>query len=134
MVTEESNGQRRQSPAEGQGSPQELKKSPAYGFWVAAIALVTAALAFVLTMFIFGGLFQEAATVTAALGSLFTLIGTVVGAYFGIKASSDTAERAQSIIRTANDQTQRANDFAREAYGMLDPKDPIVAEKLKREV
>jgi hypothetical protein len=133
IVTEESNGQRRQSPTEGQHSPQEQKKSPAYAFWVAAIALSVAALAFVLTMFIFGGLFQDAATVTATLGSLFTLIGTVVGAYFGIKASNDTADRAQTMIRTASDQTQRANDFAREAYGMLDPKDPIVAEKLKRE-
>lgn len=132
-MTEESNGQRRQSPAEGQSSPQEQKKSPAYAFWVAAIALGMASLAFVLTMFIFGGLFQDAATVTATLGSLFTLIGTVVGAYFGIKASNDTSERAQTLIKTASDQTQRANDFAREAYGMLDPKDPIVAEKLKRE-
>ena len=123
----ESNGQRQQSP-------QETHRSPAYAFWVASIALGVATVAFILTMFIFGGLFDEAATVTAALGSLFTLIGTVVGTYFGIKVSSDTADRAQGSIMVANDRAQRANDLAREAYGMLDPKDPVVAEKLKSEV
>jgi hypothetical protein len=124
-VAGERNGQRQQSP-------QEHQKSPAYAFRVAAIALGAATIAFILTMFIFGGLF-DAATVTAALGSLFTLIGTVVGAYFGIKVSSDTSDRAQTAVRAANDRAQRANDMAREAYGMLDPKDPVVAEKLNRE-
>jgi len=118
---------------ERQQSPQETQKSPAYAFWVVSIALGAAVLAFILTMFIFGGLFDEAATVTAALGSLFTLIGTVIGAYFGIKVSSDTADRAQNAVRAANDRAQKANDMAREAYGMLDPKDPVVAEKLKGE-
>ena len=70
---------------------------------------------------------------TTGLSTLFGIFGTVIGAYFGIKASNDTSERAQTLIKTASDQTQRANDFAREAYGMLDPKDPLVAEKLKRE-
>ena len=122
----EHNGQRQQSP-------QETHRSPAYAFWVASISLGVAALAFILTMFIFGGLFDDAATVVAALGSLFTLIGTVVGAYFGIKVSSDTADRAQNAIKVANDRAQKANEMAREAYGMLDPKDPVVAERLKRE-
>ncbi len=122
----ERNGQRQQSP-------QESHRSPAYAFWVASIALGVATVAFIVTMFIFGGLFDEAATVTAALGSLFTLIGTVVGAYFGIKVSSDTADRAQGAIKVANDRAQRANDMAREAYGMLDPKDPVVADKLRGE-
>jgi hypothetical protein len=125
-VAAELNGQRQQRP-------QETHKSPAYAFWVASIALGMASLAFILTMFIFGGLFDDAATVVAALGSLFTLIGTVIGAYFGIKVSGDTSDRAQGAISAANERAQRANDMAREAYGMLDPKDPVVAEKLKRE-
>jgi hypothetical protein len=125
-VAAEQNGQHQQRP-------RETHKSPAYAFWVASIALVVATLAFILTMFIFGGLFDDAATVTAALGSLFTLIGTVAGAYFGIKISSDTADRAQGAIGVANERAQKANDQAREAYGMLDPRDPVVAEKLKGE-
>ena len=51
---------------------------------------------------------------TAALGALFTLIGTVSGAYFGIKNSSDTADRAE---RTAKE----AHDKASNAAGALDP-------------
>jgi uncharacterized membrane protein YraQ (UPF0718 family) len=121
IVAGERSGQREQSPPEGEQAQQERQKSPAYAFWVAAIALSVAALAFILTMFIFGGLFEDAATVIAGLGSLFTLIGTVVGAYFGIKVSNDTADRAQDAIKTASDRVQKANDLAREAYGKLDP-------------
>ena len=130
----ERNGRREQEPLEERRDPREKQKSPAYAFWVAAIALGVAALAFIVTMFVFGGLFEDATAVTAALGSLFTLVGTVVGAYFGIKVSNDTADRAQSVIKTASDRAQKANDMAREAYGMLDPSDPLVAEKLKKEL
>jgi hypothetical protein len=133
-VAGERNGRREQEPPGVRRAHQEKQKSPAYAFWVAAIALGVAALAFIVTMFVFGGLFEDAAAVTAALGSLFTLVGTVVGAYFGIKVSNDTADRAQSVIKTAADRTQKANDMAREAYGMLDPSDPLVAEKLKKEI
>ena len=40
-------------------------------------------------MWVFGDLLKDPSTV---LGSLITLIGTVAGAYFGIKMSNDTSE------------------------------------------
>jgi hypothetical protein len=79
-------------------------------------------------MWIFGDLFKNATTVIAALGSLFTLIGTIVGAYFGIKVSSDTSERSQGAIERAHGSTEeatrraeQAHDTAQKALAELDP-------------
>lgn len=93
---------------------QQEQKSPPYNFRIAAIALVAASLVFVLTMWIFAGLFREASQVTTALGTLFTLIGTVVGAYFGIKSTNDAIDKAQGQIKDAN-------KSAKAALGELDP-------------
>jgi hypothetical protein len=81
---------------------EEDQKSPPYNFRIAAIALVAASLIFALTMFIFAALFEEATEVTTALGTLFTLIGTVVGAYFGIKSTNDNIDKAQAEIKASN--------------------------------
>jgi hypothetical protein len=95
-----------------QASPQE-EKSPPYNLYFAGGAIGVGLIAYVVTIFIFGVKFDSAA-VPAALGALFTLIGTVSGAYFGIKNSSDTADRAE---RT----TKEAHEKASNAAGALDP-------------
>jgi Kef-type K+ transport system membrane component KefB len=115
-VTEESNaGQNGQAP-----------QKPPYAFYVAAIAIVAACLVYFLSMWAFGNLFQDSAA--AVLGSLFTLIGTVAGAYFGIKVSNDTSERSQGAIERAHGRTEEANqraehahDTAQQALAELDP-------------
>jgi hypothetical protein len=119
IVTEERSEEQRRAAAQqpGPSTEQEIpeqQKSPPYNFRIAAIALILAAFAFALSMFIFGGLFKEATEVTTALGTLFTLMGSVVGAYFGIKASNDAADKAQGEIKAAN-------KSAKAAFGELDP-------------
>jgi hypothetical protein len=71
----------------------EPKRSPPYAFFVVALAIVAASLVFGFSMLTFADVFKNATTVIAELGSLFTLIGTIGGAYFGIKVSNDTSER-----------------------------------------
>ena len=73
-----------------------------------------------MTILVFGDKFDSAAA-TGALGSLFTLIGTVAGAYFGVKNSSDTADGAGKETKAANDRVERANRSAKAAWGGLDP-------------
>jgi hypothetical protein len=68
-------------------------------------------------MWIFAELFKNDTMVTTALGSLFTPIGTVVGAYFGIKVSNDTSERLQGAIERARSSVQEANRRAEQALG-----------------
>lgn len=50
---------------------------------------------------------------TGALGALFTLLGTVAGAYFGAKSSRDTADRAKKQVDEANARMERANRSAK---------------------
>jgi hypothetical protein len=95
--------------------PQEEEpKSPPYNFRVVAIVLILASLVFIVTMVAFAGLFKEATEVTTALGSLFTLMGTVVGAYFGIKSTQDTADKTTKRVEEAHKRESAA-------LGALDP-------------
>ncbi len=102
-----------------------------YAFYVAAIAIGSACLVYFLSMWAFGDLFKDASTV---LGSLFTLIGTVAGAYFGIKVSNDTSQRAQGAIERAHGRTEEASLRAEQAHGTAEQAlaelDPPVARRI----
>jgi hypothetical protein len=109
------------SPQEEQPSPPEEEKNPPYNFWFAWTVLAVAIVAYALTMLLFRGLFEDPAVVTGSLGALFTLLGTVAGAYFGVKSSSDTADRAKKQVDEANARTERANKSAKAALLEVDP-------------
>ena len=81
--------QRNHRTHNGTTYPGRRTEEPTVHLGLAAIVLVLASLIFVVIMVVFAGLFKEATQVTAALGSLFTLMGTVVGTYFGIKSTQD---------------------------------------------
>jgi len=99
--------------------PRERQKSPPYAFYLAGITVVSASSIFGLTLLTFADLFQSAAAVTSALGSLFTVTGTVSGAYFGIKAASDTAERSEAAIERAYERADQAYQRSLRASGEL---------------
>jgi hypothetical protein len=65
-------------------------------------------------MVVFQDLFENATEVSTMLGSLFAVVGTVVGAYFGIKTSGDTRDKMQGTI-------ERSNEIANRALAELDP-------------
>jgi hypothetical protein len=67
-----------------------------------------ASVVFVLVMLIFEDKFEDAGVVTTGLSTLFGIFGAVIGAYFGIKASNDTAVRSQDAIERANQTANRA--------------------------
>jgi len=110
------------SPKEQEASaPREEEKSPPYNLWFAWSVLAVAIVAYALTMLLFRGLFEDPAIVTGSLGALFTLLGTVAGAYFGVKSSSDTADRAKKQVDEASAKTERANRSAKAALLEVDP-------------
>jgi hypothetical protein len=109
------------SPQEAQPSPPEEEKNSPYNLWFAWTVLAVAIVAYALTMLLFRGLFEDPAVVTGSLGALFTLLGTVAGAYFGVKSSSDTADRAKKQVDEANARTERANKSAKAALLEVDP-------------
>lgn len=127
-MTEERSGESQQSavtppPSSGeqQPSPPEEEKSPPYNLWFAWTVLAVAVVAYALTMLLFREIFEDPAVVTGALGALFTLIGTVAGSYFGVKSSSDTADRAKKQVDEANARTERAEKSAKAALLEVDP-------------
>ena len=71
---------------------------------LAAIVLVSAGTIWVLISY--KTVFQSATDVTTVLSSWFTVVGTLCGAFFGIKATSDVNAQAQSTIQTSSGQAQ----------------------------
>jgi len=122
-------------PARGASAKQQLstpeqseeenqdEKSPPYNYNFALRAIGAGLIAFVVALIslIAFSTKLEATVVTGALGALFTLIGTISGAYFGVKKSSDTEDKGRAAERAANARAQEANKVAREAAGAMNP-------------
>ena len=87
--------------------PEDYRSKP-YAFYVVALALILATLVFLAVLFFFGDIFKNAALLTTAMSTLFGVFGTVVCAYFGVKSSSDSADKAQSAADNANRKKDRA--------------------------
>jgi hypothetical protein len=86
-----------------QGSP---KATPAYAFWLILVSIVVVTATFLLTMLIFKEtLLEDGPLVIAAMSSSFTVIGTLVGTYFGIKAGRDTQEQSIKAGRELQEKT-----------------------------
>jgi hypothetical protein len=94
--------------------------SPPYGFYFAGGAIAVGLIAYVATIIAFRTVLDGAA-VTGALGALFTLVGTVSGAYFGIKSGSDTEDKGRAAEREANAKATEADRVAREYALKLNP-------------
>ena len=100
-------------------SAGELQKSPPLAFYLAALTVLSASGIYGLTLWIFADLFQSVAAVTGALGSLFTVTGTVSGAYFGIKVANDTAMRSEAALERAYERADQSYQVALRALGEL---------------
>jgi hypothetical protein len=104
---------RRKDQAEQPRDQTELKtgSTGAWSFYLVRIAILSVTIAFIVVMVLFAFLdvfnSQNAANITAALGSLFGVVGTLVGAYFGIKASSDAQDSSATTAKQAVE-SQRA--------------------------
>ena len=100
--------------------PEEEPKGRPYNLIFACVSVGVGGLAYLLTMWIFYDLIKAPGDVTlvsGALGGLFTLIGTVAGAYFGVKSTQDTTDKADKRLREEAQRTERANEAARKALG-----------------
>lgn len=94
----------------------------AWSYYLVRNAVFSVTVAFLIVMGVFAWLqvfnTENAANVTAALSSLFGIVGTLVGAYFGIKASSDAQDRsadtAQKAVADQKETAQQAVTDQRE--------------------
>ncbi len=96
-----------------EASPSGSHRTPPYAFRIAALGILVAAAVFLVLMLIFRKDI-DGAVMVSAMSTLFTVIGTIIGAYFGIKLTNDNAEKTQAAIKEASDKET-------EAFGALDP-------------
>jgi hypothetical protein len=97
-----------------EGNQAELPQ-PAWSYRVVFTAIVSVTTAFIVVVAMFAFLrvwtAENAANITAALSALFGIVGTLVGAYFGIKASSDAQDSSAITARQAvGDQKDTVKD------------------------
>ena len=86
--------------------PQIEKSRITYAFWLAIIGLSLAA---ILVMFlVLKGSFNEAADIVAIVGLFTSVLGTLVGAFFGLQIGSAGKEKAQQNERDATNLAHRA--------------------------
>jgi hypothetical protein len=115
VVTEEGTiAKETETPPVGQTAPPDTQTTSPYAFYLVTLALVLVSFVGSSAMLIFRNLFENATDVTTVLSSLFAVIGTLVGAYFGIKASGDAHDKARHV-------TDRANEVANRALAELAP-------------
>ncbi len=94
-----------------------------WAYRLVRLAIIGVILAFLLIMLLYAWLhvFTEdnAANISAALSSLFGIVGTLVGAYFGIKATSESKTTVENVHRETGDKlaaaAQNATDTAQKA-------------------
>ena len=70
-----------------------------YGFWVVVIGLFIVGIIFVVSIL----KWSTAADVATAVGSLTGVVGTIIGAFFGIQVGSSGKEKAEADRATAED-------------------------------
>lgn len=92
--------------AELQASSLELARAYA-GREVVAVALVVVVGAFALSVMAF----RDGTAVAAAMGAVTTLIGTLVGSYFGFQAGSEGRNTTAAAADTANKKAVLAAAF-----------------------
>ena len=110
-MTDNPTGTRQRSTAPPAAPPTTEKP---WAFWLVILSIQGVIFAFLVVMLVFAwvGIFKEgdAANVAAALSSLFGIVGTLVGTYFGIKSSSEARGAAEGIARVALDQSATSTE------------------------
>lgn len=97
-----------------------------YAFWLAVIGL-TLAVALVVFLVIYPKGYKSS-DVVAVVGLFTSVLGTLVGAFFGLQIGSagkekadQNAQRANESAKKAQDDAQKANTIAQKALASLQP-------------
>lgn len=82
-----------------QGTEQGARQKPAYGFFLVLAAIVVVAIMYSVTLLLINDTNRAPELVFGAMAASFTVIGTLVGTYFGIKAGLDGQDRVKEAVR-----------------------------------
>jgi hypothetical protein len=123
--TDQTQGQTSQTSGQVTSVPTNVPTTKPWNTYVVLVALVLVSVGVVWVLVAYQDIFKTPTDVTTVLTSWFTVVGTLCGAFFGIKAASDVSAQAQSTIQTASGQAQytiqSANSVSQQAMGKLTP-------------
>jgi hypothetical protein len=98
---------------QGRGNTDEQQRGTPWGFWLVLTAIVVIAIVYSVTMYSLG---TKVTTGTAigAMSATFTVIGTLVGTYFGIKAGLDGQDKVrETVTRAVRGDAERQRERSR---------------------
>lgn len=101
--------------ADGQGDKgaQTSERGTPWGFLLVLAAVVMITVIYAVTMLTIGPEIQNPTTAIGAMTVAFTVISTLVGIYFGIKAGLDGQDKAKEIV----DKAVRGGERLRRDHG-----------------
>jgi len=79
------------------------EKRVIYGFWIVLFGLFVVGVVFIVAIL----KWTTAADVATAVGSLTGVVGTIVGAFFGVQAGASGKEKAETARALAEDKAVR---------------------------
>ena len=88
-----------------------------YGFWVVTIGIAIVAAVFITAIV----RWSTAAEVTAVVGSVTGVIGTIVSAFFGVQVGSQGKEKAEDRALKAESDRQASEDRVTQLAAALQP-------------
>lgn len=109
---------------QGQEGPQ---KGTPWGFFLVLAAIVVVAIMYSVTIFLIEDKTPE--TVFGAMAASFTVIGTLVGTYFGVKAGLDGQDKLRQTLAGAGDGPRERRQFGTEYNGDHRERDQAAAER-----
>lgn len=88
-------------PRAGDTGPQGSERGTPWGFLLVLAAVLVIATMYSVTMLTIGQQIQNPTTAIGAMTATFTVISTLVGIYFGIKAGLDGQDKAKEMVDRA---------------------------------
>jgi hypothetical protein len=86
----------------GQAQQEGSQRGTPWGFVLVLAAIVVVGIMYSVTIFAIGNENRTPETVFGAMAASFTVIGTLVGTYFGIKAGLDGQDKVKDAVAKAN--------------------------------
>jgi hypothetical protein len=110
--------ERRELPVDkeqGQNTEETPKAGTPWGFFLVLAAIVVVAIMYSVTIYHVNGKSPE--TVFGAMAASFTVIGTLVGTYFGVKAGLDGQDKVRQTLDRATDRVRQRSQGGNERNG-----------------
>jgi hypothetical protein len=86
---------------DGRGQQEGPQRGTPWGFVLVLAAIVVVGIMYSVTIFAIGNENRTPETVFGAMAASFTVIGTLVGTYFGIKAGLDGQDKVKDTVSRA---------------------------------